>query len=233
MYGYVVALQLFSFRAGATPEGPPGIMPRPSSTKRPPADSALPRDGANPQTLSTRMPRSSATVTTSPLLTSRLGTLTRAPLTRTWPEEASDAAAARVRTTRACHNHRSIRCRSADTALHPLIGIMCCLCASSCPHELGPKSLQPPPSRGQAFARSCAAFAHDLVRKVCSFRDHARTRLRFRPARLMCPFQPCGGYLIVRSSRAMITMGLGDHKNPAVSSPGSTGRSSTPCAIEL
>ena len=36
------------------------------------------------------------------------------PLIRTWPAMISDAAALRVRTTRACHSHRSIRCRSAD-----------------------------------------------------------------------------------------------------------------------
>lgn len=76
---------------------------------------ALPRRGASPMTLRTRTPPWSATVTTSPHLTSRPGATTRAPLTRTCPTMASDAAALRVRTIRAFHSHRSIRCRSADT----------------------------------------------------------------------------------------------------------------------
>src|SRR5262245_20731378 len=36
----------------------------------------------------------------------------RWPLTRTWPDAASVAAAERVRTTRGCHNHLSMRWRS-------------------------------------------------------------------------------------------------------------------------
>src|SRR5262249_14562067 len=76
---------------------------------------ALPRRGASPVTLRTRTPPSSATVTTSPHLTSRPGAAPRTPLIRTCPTVASDAAALRVRTIRAFHSHRSIRCRSADT----------------------------------------------------------------------------------------------------------------------
>src|SRR5207245_2029962 len=79
------------------------------------AAAALPRRNASPVTLRTRTPLSSATVTTSPHLTSRPGAATRTPLTRTYPTLASDAAALRVRTIRACHSHRSIRWRSADT----------------------------------------------------------------------------------------------------------------------
>jgi len=79
------------------------------------AAAALPRRDASPVTLRTRTPPSSATVTTSPHLTSRPGAATRTPLTRTCPTMASDAAALRVRTMRAFHSHRSIRCRSADT----------------------------------------------------------------------------------------------------------------------
>src|SRR6266849_1980536 len=79
------------------------------------AAAALPRRDAIPVTLKTRTPLWSATITTSPHLTSRPGAATRTPLTRTWPAIASDAAALRVRTMRAFHNHRSIRCRSPDT----------------------------------------------------------------------------------------------------------------------
>src|SRR5262249_52020336 len=79
------------------------------------AAAALPRRGASPMTLRTRTPPWSATVPTSPHLTSRPGAATRTPLTRTCPTVASEAAALRVRTIRAFHSHRSIRCRSADT----------------------------------------------------------------------------------------------------------------------
>src|SRR5262249_11567936 len=67
--------------------------------------------------------RSSAMVMTSPTRTARLAASMRAPLTRTWPEPASSAAAERVRTTRACHSHLSMRWRSMRLALaHVLIG---------------------------------------------------------------------------------------------------------------
>ena len=83
------------------------------------AAAALPRRGASPMTFRTRTPPWSATVTTSPHLTSRPGAATRTPLTRTCPTMASDAAALRVRTIRAFHSHRSIRCRSADNDTAP------------------------------------------------------------------------------------------------------------------
>jgi hypothetical protein len=83
------------------------------------AAAVLPRRGASPMTLRTRTPPWSATVTTSPHLTSRPGAATRTPLTRTCPTMASDAAALRVRTIRAFHSHRSIRCRSGDTTRSP------------------------------------------------------------------------------------------------------------------
>ena len=76
------------------------------------ASSAEPRRSAKPKTLSTRTVRSRATVTTSFGRTGRLGASMRWPLTRTCPEAASTAAADRVRTTRACHNHLSMRWRS-------------------------------------------------------------------------------------------------------------------------
>src|SRR6266849_3995632 len=57
------------------------------------AAAALPRRDAIPVTLKTRTPLWSATITTSPHLTSRPGAATRTPLTRTWPAIASDAPA--------------------------------------------------------------------------------------------------------------------------------------------
>jgi hypothetical protein len=63
----------------------------------------------NPITLRIRTLRSSATVTTSPGRTGRLDVSMRAPLMRTRPASDSAAAAERVRTTRACHSHLSIR----------------------------------------------------------------------------------------------------------------------------
>jgi hypothetical protein len=109
--------------AGRVGWGPPattyqrGELPRSSYSCE--AAAALPRRGASPITLRTRTPPWRATVTTSPHLTSRPGAATRTPLTRTCPTMASDAAALRVRTIRAFHSHRSIRCRSADT-IEPL-----------------------------------------------------------------------------------------------------------------
>ena len=94
-----------------------GELPRSSYSCE--AAAALPRRGASPMTLRTRTPPWSATVTTSPHLTSRPGAATRTPLTRTCPTMASDAAALRVRTIRAFHSHRSIRCRSGDTTQSP------------------------------------------------------------------------------------------------------------------
>jgi len=76
------------------------------------ASSAEPRRSAKARTLSTRTARSSATVTTSPSRTGWLGASTRWPLIRTWPPAASAAAAERVRTTRACQSHLSMRWRS-------------------------------------------------------------------------------------------------------------------------
>ena len=56
-------------------------------------------------------------MTTSPGRTGRLGASTRVPFTRTWPDPASAAAAERVRTTRACHSHLSMRWRSNSQRL--------------------------------------------------------------------------------------------------------------------
>src|SRR5215472_10963763 len=73
---------------------------------------AGPRRSTKPITFTTRTPRSSATVMTSPGRTIRPGASMRVPLTRTKPPPASAAAAPRVRTRRACHSQRSMRCRS-------------------------------------------------------------------------------------------------------------------------
>jgi hypothetical protein len=102
------------------------------------AADASPRRGAIPLTLRTRTPAWSTIVTTSPHLTSRPGAVTRTPLTRTCPAVTRAAAAVRVRTTRAFHSHRSIRCRSPDT---------------------GP----PPQRRSLAAASSCALRAASLA----------------------------------------------------------------------
>src|SRR5689334_22286233 len=66
-----------------------------------------------------RTARSSAIVTTSPARTGWLVALTRSPLSRTLPPSTSAAAAVRVRTTRACHSHLSMRWRSVRS--HPFV----------------------------------------------------------------------------------------------------------------
>ena len=48
-------------------------------------------------------------VATSPGRTNWLGAVIRAPFTRTRPDVTSEEAALRVRTTRACHSHLSMR----------------------------------------------------------------------------------------------------------------------------
>src|SRR5262245_26795532 len=83
-----------------------------STSRNARASSADPRRSAKATTLRTRTARSSATVTTSPSRTVWLGPSTRRPLIRTWPAAASAAAFERVRTTRACQSHLSIRWRS-------------------------------------------------------------------------------------------------------------------------
>jgi len=45
------------------------------------------------------------------------GDFSRAPLTRTWPDSTSSAAEVRAFTTRACHSHLSMRCRSVVGSL--------------------------------------------------------------------------------------------------------------------
>src|SRR5580692_11509595 len=82
---------------------------------------AGPRRSAKAATLRIRTDRSSATVTTSPTRTGRLAPSMRWPFTRTWPDAASAAAAERVRTTRACQSHLSMRWRS--NVLAPLLGV--------------------------------------------------------------------------------------------------------------
>jgi hypothetical protein len=85
---------------------------------------ASPRRSAKPITLSTRICRLSAMVSTSSALTKWLDAVTRSPFTRTSPDVTSAAAALRVRTTRACHSHLSIRWRSNHSSgLAPLLGI--------------------------------------------------------------------------------------------------------------
>src|SRR5215469_14814389 len=79
---------------------------------------AGPRRSTKPITFTTRTPRSSATVMTSPVRTIRPGASMRVPLTRTKPPPASAAAAPRVRTRRACHSQRSMRCRSTVLPLN-------------------------------------------------------------------------------------------------------------------
>ena len=54
---------------------------------------------------------------TSPGRTGWLAASMRKPLSRTWPLAANAVAAERVRTTRACHNHLSIRWRSRSYSL--------------------------------------------------------------------------------------------------------------------
>src|SRR4051812_13176682 len=63
-------------------------------------------------TFRTRTVRSSAMVMTSPILIACPGDFSRSPLTRTWPDPTSSAAEVRAFTTRACHSHLSMRCRS-------------------------------------------------------------------------------------------------------------------------
>src|SRR5215471_18752078 len=60
---------------------------------------------------------------TSPSRTAWLGSSIRRPLTRTCPDPASAAAAERVRTTRACHSHLSMRCRSKGIGLVWLLAV--------------------------------------------------------------------------------------------------------------
>src|SRR3954467_5794962 len=55
-------------------------------------------------------------VTTSPKRTGWLVAAIRSPLSRTLPPFTSAAAAVRVRTTRVCHNHLSMRWRSVRSA---------------------------------------------------------------------------------------------------------------------
>src|SRR5215813_12154183 len=109
-------------RAAGTGSGGCTSMDKSSNSVR--ALSAPPRRSAKPTILSTRTPRSSAMVTTSPALTARLAASTRWPLRRTCPDPASAAAAARVRTTRACHSHLSMRWRSnCEGGSSPLLGV--------------------------------------------------------------------------------------------------------------
>src|SRR4051812_18831879 len=68
-------------------------------------------------TFRTRTVRSSAMVSTSPILIACPGDFSRAPLTRTWPDSTSSAAEVRAFTTRACHSHLSMRCRSVVGSL--------------------------------------------------------------------------------------------------------------------
>src|SRR3954465_14898815 len=68
-------------------------------------------------TFKTRTVRSSATVSTSPILIACPGDFSRAPLMRTWPDSTSSAAEVRAFTTRACHSHLSRRCRSVVGSL--------------------------------------------------------------------------------------------------------------------
>src|SRR3954469_21010349 len=56
-------------------------------------------------------------VSTSPILIACPGDFSRAPLTRTWPDSTSSAAEVRAFTTRACHSHLSMRCRSVVVGL--------------------------------------------------------------------------------------------------------------------
>jgi len=97
---------------GAGSVSRPGTRAGIKSSIRSRALSAPPRRSAKPATLRTRTDRSSATVTTSPSRTVRLAPVTRSPLRRTWPDAASAAAAVRVRTSRACQSHLSMRWRS-------------------------------------------------------------------------------------------------------------------------
>src|SRR3954447_18871428 len=68
-------------------------------------------------TFKTRTVRSSAMVSTSPILIACPGDFSRAPLTRTWPDSTSSAAEVCAFTTRACHSHLSMRCRSVVGSL--------------------------------------------------------------------------------------------------------------------
>src|SRR3954464_4865291 len=56
-------------------------------------------------------------VMTSPILIAWPGDFSRSPLMRTWPDSTSSAAEVRAFTTRACHSHLSMRCRSVVGSL--------------------------------------------------------------------------------------------------------------------
>src|SRR3954451_19026309 len=68
-----------------------------------------------------RTARSSAMVTTSPARAGWLAAVMRSLLRRTLPAVTSAAAAVRVRTTRACHSHLSMRWRSIISRAHDLV----------------------------------------------------------------------------------------------------------------
>src|SRR4051794_32636713 len=69
----------------------------------------------------TRTARSSAMVTTSSARAGWLAAVMRSLLRRTLPALTSAAAAVRVRTTRACHSHLSMRWRSVSSAFLQLL----------------------------------------------------------------------------------------------------------------